>query len=145
MVCEMFNCTPSVAIRELEETPFGLIAAIAEVRAYRAALQQVEEQEHNPRAQIEETAMMRVVRDSSSSLLVASAQAMAMECSTVSSSSCRRRAISLHLRSVMSFQRINLPFNKPYSSFRGVLRTSYVRSTPATSRHISWGSSIRSG
>ena len=63
MVCEMFNCTPSVAIRELEETPFGLIAAIAEVRAYRAALQQVEEQEHNPRAQIEETAMMRVVRE----------------------------------------------------------------------------------
>ena len=63
MVCEMFGCTPSVALRELEETPFGLIAAIAEVRAYRAALRQIEDAERNPKIELEETEMTRQVRE----------------------------------------------------------------------------------
>lgn len=63
LTCEMFGCTPTVAIRELEDGPFGLIAEIAELRAYREALAMVERAERDPSAELRSSEMTSLVME----------------------------------------------------------------------------------
>jgi hypothetical protein len=41
-ICEEFNCLPSEALRELEESPFGLVMDIMEMRYYVQVKEQID-------------------------------------------------------------------------------------------------------
>jgi hypothetical protein len=53
-VCESFGCLPSDAVREIEETPAGLIWRILEMREYRRLLQESQQPSGDEDGPVEE-------------------------------------------------------------------------------------------
>ncbi len=62
-ICDEFGCLPSVAIREMEETPAGLLWTILDMRAYARAKADIDRAKEDDSAEIEYSEMHDLVEE----------------------------------------------------------------------------------